>query len=119
MIDDITINRFVLLTPFQQSLTYFYRNITSGAATDIYTQYNLSTSRSRELNKKDVSLNPDLILNIDLVFELWQPILDAAGLPDVKKDDYVTDICGNSWTINHVLNEFHQNLYTLYCIKKV
>lgn len=119
MISDLTAARFPLLTPFQQPVTYYSRAYAAGIATDTYTAYALPQARTRELGKNDFALNPELLGTVTLVFELWKPVLDAAGMGQPKKDDYLVDACGRGWTVHAVEGRFHSNNFLLTCIKRV
>jgi hypothetical protein len=119
MIDNLTTNRFVVLTPFQQPITYFRRDVVDGIAQDTYTSYFLAQARSRERNKKDVNINPEIVDATELIFEIWKPVMDAVEMPPPRRNDYVTDCAGNSWTVFTVLGEFHSNVFTLFCTKRV
>jgi hypothetical protein len=118
MINKYTANRFVVLTPFKEALTYNQRIYNGDGATDTFTSYALPNSRSRELDVADLKLDPTLLNAVDLVFEIWSPTMAAVSMPNPLKDDVIVDASGTSYTVIKVLGEFHQNVWTLYCRKE-
>lgn len=119
MINNYSAQRFVQLTPFQETLTYNSRTITDGVATDSYTAITLPRCRARDANKKELALNPELLSAPSRVFEIWSPIMQAVNMSFPQMDDYVTDAYGNSWTVFNILGEFNDNVWTLFCVRRV